>query len=149
MAPVILIVDDVEENGLIAEAVLRHALGNRFDIMRFEDWPTARTRLGGIRPAAVVLDIEMPKHSGFDILREIRATWNLRDVPVLGWTSLFADRRAGQLLGYGFDAELPKPLESDATVATFTHVVEKWALRGSNARSVVAPISHMEDLEAG
>jgi chemosensory pili system protein ChpA (sensor histidine kinase/response regulator) len=148
MAPVILIVDDVEENGLIAEAVLRRALGTRFDIMRFEDWPTARARLGGTRPAAVVLDIEMPTQSGFDILREIRATWNLRDVPVLGWTSLFADRRAGQLLGYGFDAELPKPLESEAMVATFTDVVGKWAQRGSNARSVVAPHASVEDREA-
>ena len=60
--------------------------------------------LGSLRltpPRLVVLDVMLPKRSGFDVLKQIRADEMLRDLPVLILTAKgqAKDRRTAEELG--------------------------------------------------
>ena len=54
-----------------------------------------------LRPRMVVLDVMLPKRSGFDVLKQIRANVELRSMPVLILTAKGQqqDRRTAEELG--------------------------------------------------
>ena len=62
-----------------------------------------------LRPRLVVLDVMLPKRSGFDVLKQIRANAELRDLPVMILTAKGQqqDRRIAEDLGA--DAFMTKP----------------------------------------
>ena len=66
-----------------------------------------------VRPAAVVTDIMMPKRSGLDLLRDLRADAELASVPVIlvSAKALASDVREG--LAAGADDYVTKPFEPD------------------------------------
>jgi DNA-binding response OmpR family regulator len=66
-----------------------------------------------IRPAALVTDIMMPKRSGLDLLRDLRADPDLAAVPVIlvSAKALAFDIREG--LAAGADDYVTKPFEPD------------------------------------
>jgi CheY-like chemotaxis protein len=62
------------------------------------------------RPTFLILDIQMPHMSGWDVLREIRQDVWLSDLPVMAVTAhaMIGDRE--RVLDAGFDAYVPKPI---------------------------------------
>ena len=66
-----------------------------------------------VRPAAVVTDIMMPKRSGLDLLRDLRAHPELASIPVIlvSARALASDVRDG--LAAGADDYVTKPFEPD------------------------------------
>jgi two-component system OmpR family response regulator len=61
------------------------------------------------RPKVLVLDVMLPRRSGFDVLKQVRADEVLRDMPVLILTAKgqAQDRRVAEELGA--DAFITKP----------------------------------------
>ena len=61
----------------------------------------ARRRCGALRPRVLVLDVMLPKRSGFEVLKQIRADAATRDLPVLILTAKGQqqDRRIAEELG--------------------------------------------------
>jgi CheY-like chemotaxis protein len=62
------------------------------------------------KPTFLLLDILMPKQSGYEALKIIRADPNLRDLPVIALTAyaMEGDRQKG--LDAGFDGYITKPI---------------------------------------
>ena len=58
---------------------------------------------------AVLLDLNLPKVDGFDVLRRIRASERLKNVPViiLSSSDSMSDRREGARLGAGYFRKRP------------------------------------------
>lgn len=75
------------------------------------------------RPDLVLLDLNMPKVDGREVLRQIRAESMLRAMPVVVLTT--SDREADILQSYGLGANsyITKPPE----IAKFTHVLQSLA----------------------
>lgn len=85
--PRILIVDDDPADVEIMRILLREA-GIRFTPEICEDGEQASNRLSAPRPGEpwpdlVLLDLNLPKKSGRDILPEIKANPETRDIPVI------------------------------------------------------------------
>jgi len=75
-------------------------------------------------PDLVVLDINLPRKSGLDVLAEIRSTRHLRDVPVVVFSTstLSYDReKAGQL---GADKYFTKESDLDAFIKAVRSICE-------------------------
>jgi DNA-binding response OmpR family regulator len=86
-----LIVEDDEDAGIIFAKALQEA-GFECEIIRTGDG--ALTRLAETAPAVVVLDLELPRVSGVEILRQIRADARLAKTHVIVATA-FPDLAAG------------------------------------------------------
>jgi DNA-binding response OmpR family regulator len=72
-----------------------------FSIASVTDGDAALTAIRRERPRLVVLDVMLPKRSGFDVLKQIRADALTRELPVLILTAKgqAQDRRTAEELG--------------------------------------------------
>lgn len=83
--PVILIADDDENFREIFSTQLTAA---GFEVVAVEDGVAALKKLAEIHPALLLLDVEMPGESGFEILQKIKADPRLAHVKVAFLTNL-------------------------------------------------------------
>jgi len=107
MQPVILVAEDDPD----LQSLLRHALeSDGYAVYIAADGQEALDQYDALSPDLLVLDIMMPRLSGFEVLRELRGdAAHRQDVPVLVLTS-----RSGEddvLTGFelGVDDYLTKP----------------------------------------
>lgn len=73
----------------------------------------------GNRPDLIVLDINLPRHKGDEVLRQVRAEPAVRDVPVIVMTSSASptDQTTASLLGADIYLQKPSDLEELLEVA--------------------------------
>ena len=79
------------------------------------------------RPRVLVLDVMMPKRSGFEVLKQIRADAAMRDLPVLVLTAKGQqqDRRVAEELGA--DRFVTKPYSNVEVIETVRELLESRA----------------------
>ncbi len=68
-------------------------------------------------------DLEMPRMNGYELLREIRATPGLEELPVVVVSSRTADKHRALADGLGANAHLPKPF----TAEMLQEALARWA----------------------
>jgi chemosensory pili system protein ChpA (sensor histidine kinase/response regulator) len=73
-------------------------------------------------PSVAVVDIEMPRMNGYELLASLRQEPALRDLPVVFLTSRAGDKHRAGALALGADAYLVKPYDDASLLATLTHV---------------------------
>lgn len=61
-----------------------------------------------VQPNVVVLDVLMPVKNGWDILREMQADINLKDIPVLLVSNIGSDDKEAEAIAAGASAYLVK-----------------------------------------
>lgn len=81
----IIMIDDEPIMMDVIQGLLEEAGYNNF--VAVSDPETAMRRIRGVNPDVILLDLKMPKVSGFDILKEIRLDDELRYIPVVVLTS--------------------------------------------------------------
>ena len=104
----VLIVDDDEDSRIIYPIVLETA-GIHADIAAngFEALALILT----LKPDLVLLDLAMPKMSGFEVLERLRANPETHNIPVVAFTASPLRFTEESLLQLGFNAVLFKPVE--------------------------------------
>lgn len=80
---IILAVDDTQTNLQVIQSVL----GGKFEMRLAKSGNMAMMALDRITPDLILLDIEMPGMSGFDLLEEIRSKPRLKKIPIIFVTS--------------------------------------------------------------
>jgi DNA-binding response OmpR family regulator len=123
----VLIVDDEPNLRLVVRATIESP---EYQVIEACDGEEAWTLINDRKPALVLLDIKMPRRSGFDVLTAIRADPELRGTQVIVLTSSDqqADIDAGILAGADF--YLTKPFSPADLVARVSeaigHRVPSW-----------------------
>jgi DNA-binding response OmpR family regulator len=79
------------------------------------------------RPALVLLDVMMPKKTGFEVCQELRADEALRDTLVLMLTAKGRDTDVAKGLGSGADAYMTKPFSTRELVQKVREMLEARA----------------------
>jgi CheY-like chemotaxis protein/GAF domain-containing protein len=103
----ILVVDDNATNRKLIVALLSHDGHVTFEA---RDGADALEIAGQTRPQLVISDILMPSMDGFEFLQRLRATAELRHIPVIVHTAHYHEREAHQLaLSCGAARVLLKP----------------------------------------
>lgn len=120
--PKIVIIDDVDENRIILKDFLDQVGCICFD---FELATHAIQKVEEIMPDIVLTDIIMPEMNGKEFLTAFRKLPIVAEVPVVAITaSIFAESRT-DLIQFGFDEFLHKPVDMDhllSIISTFTFV---------------------------
>jgi CheY-like chemotaxis protein len=140
-----------------ADAILVHEVLSEAHICHhlthYRDGRTAILGLTGPaserdHPDLILLDINLPFHSGFEVLAAIQSTPHLRQVPIAVITSsgLESDRR--QAFAGGAEWFLKKPLSLDDFFNDVTHLVAEM-LQRMNARRRAAGLPELGDPAVG
>jgi len=132
----VLVVDDNEINLMVAVAQLEQ-FGAR--VGRAAD---GRQALDAVDAAAasgdpyelVMMDLQMPQLSGYEVTRELRRRYGPGELPVIAYTAAALVSEREEALAAGMNDFLPKPTEAERMHLT----VERWiaARRGSAGAAV-------------
>jgi DNA-binding response OmpR family regulator len=114
MSHKVLIADD-EPNIVISLEYLMKRAG--YEVLVARDGQEAIDAIRRERPRLVLLDVMMPKKSGYDVCQELRADEDLKGTLVLMLTAKGRDTDIDKGLGVGADAYMTKPFATKELVA--------------------------------
>ncbi|HEY5763174.1 MAG TPA: response regulator [Rhodocyclaceae bacterium] len=114
MSKKVLIADD-EQNIVISVEFLLKREG--FTVSVAGDGEEALAKVRADRPDLVVLDVMMPKKTGFEVCQEMRVDAALKHVRVLMLTAKGRDTEVAKGLALGADAYMTKPFSTAELVA--------------------------------
>jgi CheY-like chemotaxis protein len=131
--PTLLLVEDSAADVQILQRALR-ASGRTVDLRVTRDGQEAMDYLLGQgpfhndpnRPDLVLLDLNLPRLTGLEVLERMRAHHDLRAVPVVVWTT---SRQAGDIrAGYaaGANSYVQKPAEFDRLREVLEATLRYW-----------------------
>lgn len=109
----ILVVEDSELN----RDLLAQILGDEYEILVAADGEEGVRKAMAEKPDLVLMDLALPVLDGWEATRRIKATEELRHVPVIAITShamVGEERRAREA---GCDEYLTKPIDEDALIS--------------------------------
>lgn len=124
---VLLVEDDPDDAHLLRRA-FRHA-GPRLRLEHVEDGERAIARLNDQEapmPAVILLDLKLPRMSGFEVLGWIRANRRMRRVPVVVLTSSRLRDDVGRAYDLGANSYLVKPTAPEALTSMMVDVERYW-----------------------
>ncbi len=78
------------------------------------------------RPALILLDLKMPKKSGLEVLREIKATPDLQRIPVVIFTGSADRHNIARSYEAGASSFIFKPTAFDALLDIVKSITEYW-----------------------
>jgi CheY-like chemotaxis protein len=84
----VLVADDAQQILRLAESLLAEA---GFHVLVASDGAEALRMVREHHPDLVVLDLLMPRMTGFDVLREIRQDERVKDTPVVAMSGVYKD----------------------------------------------------------
>ncbi len=130
--PILIAEDDPEDRMLTTDALA----GNPwFSSLRFvEDGEVLLDYLhhrgkyaeGSPRPGLILLDLNMPKKDGRQVLREIKASSDLRRIPVVVLTSSRAEEDIFKSYDLGANSYITKPVKFQSLVDTMKILGQYW-----------------------
>lgn len=103
---IIIVEDEPDTAEMFAEMV---SLGG-YDVYKTYDGETGISLISRIKPDAVVLDIMMPDMSGLDLLKYLKQTEAMCDIPVILVSALNTPEGVQAGLNAGANAFLSKPV---------------------------------------
>jgi signal transduction histidine kinase/CheY-like chemotaxis protein len=124
---VVLVVDD-DPNAL--DLLGRTLQGAGVRVVTASDGREALNLARNLHPAAITLDVLMPGMDGWEVLRELKAAVETRDIPVL-MVTMTDDRELGYALGA--TEFLTKPVDRSQLV----QLLERHAPEGAERRALV------------
>jgi CheY-like chemotaxis protein len=119
MSKRILIVEDEDDNlGAISDIFL--FLLNQESLVVARDGHEAIRMVYEVRPDIILLDLSIPKLSGWEVARSLRSDPVLQDIPILALTAhaMVGDRE--KAIAAGCDAYFTKPIDIDAFITFIT-----------------------------
>jgi CheY-like chemotaxis protein len=112
--PLILCADDDEDILALVSLRLERA---GFEVVRAVDGEAALAAAKERRPVLAVLDVMMPKRTGYEVLAELRADPSLRELKVILLSARVQETDVEQGFDAGADAYLAKPFKAPDLVA--------------------------------
>jgi two-component system response regulator len=129
---ILLVEDNSTDEVLTLRSLRRAALANEVVVVRDGEEALDHLFMAGVYagspylgpPALILLDLNLPKIGGLDVLRRIRADERTRVVPVVVLTSSDEDRDLIDSYGSGANSYVRKPVE----YTSFTEIVHQLGL---------------------
>jgi chemosensory pili system protein ChpA (sensor histidine kinase/response regulator) len=110
LAPLIMVVDD---SLTVRKITTRFLQREGYRVTTARDGVEALEMLEDEMPAVMLLDIEMPRMDGFEVVRHVRAGATTRHLPIIMITSRTADKHRSHALEAGVDGYMGKPYQED------------------------------------
>src|SRR2546426_9168848 len=122
----ILVVDDDQRNVRLMESILR---GSGYRVAKAYDGEEALRLVEKGPPDLLLLDVMMPKMSGFELCQRLKGRYETRLLPIILVTALNALEDKVQALEYGADDFLSKPINKVELLAKVRSVLRVKGLQ--------------------
>ncbi len=138
----VLVVDDNPQNVELIQAYLE-SLNCVTEVAT--DGVDALEKVQQVRPDLIVLDVMMPRMSGFEVCRRLKANAELRDIPVLMVTALneLGDIERG--VESGTDDFLSKPINKLELITRVKSLLRVRHLKSQLERT----LAYLSEMESG
>lgn len=124
----ILIVEDNELN----LKLFRDLLGaHGFETFETKDGLNVPSLVREIKPDLILMDIQLPEISGFDITRNLKAEADLREIPIIAVTAFAMKDDEERILKAGCEAYISKPISIIPFLQTIERFVSVAELQGA------------------
>ncbi len=131
----ILLADDSHAIRFLVSEILTHA---GFQVVQAQDGQEAIEKTYKENPDLLILDYEMPKKTGFEVVKEIRSHTGYLHTPIIIFTAVTDKSTKLEGLGLDIDDYLTKPADEDEIVARV-----KLLLKRSQQRMDSNPLTHL------
>lgn len=128
---ILLVEDNPGDVRLILETLKENKLRNNLDVV--EDGVEALAFLGregkyadAPRPDLILLDLNLPKKDGREVLAEIKADENLRRIPVVILTTSKAEEDILKAYDLNANCYVTKPVDLDQFIKVVKSIEEFW-----------------------
>jgi CheY-like chemotaxis protein len=130
---VLLVEDNEDDIVIIQESFADARLVNVLNTVRDGEEALAYLRRegrykGAHRPGLVLLDINMPKKNGFEVLEEMKAAPVLRQIPVVMLTMSEREEDIAFAYSNGACSYIRKPVDLDWLKGVVKHFEQYWTL---------------------
>lgn len=131
----ILLVEDSQHDVLIAcqafsRSMVKHRLWVARDGEEAVDFllhrPPYHTPEKGVRPDLILLDLNLPRLNGFDVLRIVKGHPELRRIPIIVLSTSEREDDISSSYQLGANTFISKPLEFDAFMHVIRLINEYW-----------------------
>ena len=131
----ILVAEDNEDDALILQRAFKknglmrpiHIVEDGGEVIEYlQGNGIYQDRIANPFPAMLLLDLKMPRVSGFDVLAWLHQHPDFRVIPTLVWSSSSDTRDVKHAFCLGANAYLCKPASFDTTVAMVARLVAFW-----------------------
>ena len=120
ISPCILVVDDSVTVRKVTSRILRR---QGYQVITAKDGIDALKTLQEQIPAAILLDIEMPRMDGFEVAARVRASEELKHIPIVMITSRTGDKHRERALELGVDQYMGKPYQEEQLLDTLNELL--------------------------
>ncbi|MBQ3666795.1 MAG: response regulator [Elusimicrobiaceae bacterium] len=131
----ILLADDSHAIRFLVSEILTNA---GFTVIQAQDGQEAIEKTYKENPDLLILDYEMPKKTGFEVVKEVRSRTGYLHTPIIIFTAVTDKSTKLEGLGLDIDDYLTKPADEDEIVARV-----KLLLKRSQQRMDSNPLTHL------
>jgi CheY-like chemotaxis protein len=126
-ADVRLVEEGIKASGVELELEVIHSGGRAI-----EQFQTIDSDAVTAQPDLVLLDLNLPDRSGFDVLETIRTETDFQDVPVVVISSSNSNDDIRRVYELSANAYVTKPVDPDEYIQMLQATVNFWIRRSSN-----------------
>lgn len=143
LSTVLLVEDNPDDADLIAHAFGKAGIGNPMIVVddgeKAMDYVHGRSayadRLRFPVPGIILLDLKLPRRSGFEVLEAVRTTKATRRVPVVVLTSSNQEDDIRRAYDMGANSYLVKPIGGNALIVMVKSIDAFWMKLNQSAAS--------------
>ena len=131
---ILLVEDNPADVEITIEAFRRSHKGNRVFVCRDGeealDFLYQRGRYAKVgsapRPDLILMDLNLPRKSGAEVLEQIKKSEHMRDIPVVVLTTSDRDEDVTRCYQIGANCYLTKPVQFDECVKLINDIQQYW-----------------------
>lgn len=128
MAAIYIVEDEENIRNLIS-----YALNNSgYDALGFGDGASLFTQIDQEKPSLIILDIMLDGEDGYEILKQIRSTKNIEDIPIIMLTAKDQEYDKVKALDMGADDYITKPFGVMEMISRVKAVLRRIPSREEN-----------------
>ena len=129
--PIVLVEDNPVDLDLTIRAFKKRKLSNPIIVVRdgeeaielFNSWA-----VNAPKPVVILLDLNLPKVNGLDVLKHIRILDRFTKIPVVVLTSSSEDRDIESAYEMGANSYIIKPVDFDKFIQVAEHIEIYWSV---------------------